>query len=105
MTAQYRTHPKRRDDARRPSLPAPGSRFRIIVTTSEHTPSLWTGANPFERPVEKIVWDVKNGLVSITGAREDYGVVITNPQTLSVDLAETERLRSAALARAHHVSA
>ena len=61
--------------------------------------------NPFERPVEKIVWDVKNGLVSITGAREDYGVVITNPQTLTVDMAETEKLRSAALARAHHVSA
>ena len=38
--------------------------------------------NPFERPVEKIVWDVKNGLVSINGAREDYGVVIKDPQTL-----------------------
>jgi N-methylhydantoinase B len=61
--------------------------------------------NPFERPVEKIVWDVKNGLVSITGAREDYGVVITNPQTLTVDMAETEKLRRAALARTRHVSA
>ena len=47
----------------------------------------------FERPVEKIVWDVRNGLVSVTGAREDYGVVITNPKTLAVDMAETERLR------------
>jgi N-methylhydantoinase B len=61
--------------------------------------------NPFERPVEKIVWDVKNGLVSIAGARDDYGVVITNPQTLTVDMAETEKLRSAALSRAHHASA
>jgi len=61
--------------------------------------------NPFERPVEKIVWDVKNGLVSIAGARNDYGVVITNPQTLTVDMAETEKLRSAALSRAHHASA
>jgi N-methylhydantoinase B len=52
--------------------------------------------DPFERPVEKIVWDVKNGLVSITGAREDYGVVITNPETLTVDMAETEKLRRAA---------
>ena len=59
--------------------------------------------NPFERPVEKIIWDVKNGLVSIKGAREDYGVVITDPQTLSVDKAETEKLRSAA--RAHRASA
>ena len=24
--------------------------------------------DPFERPVEKVVWDVKNGLVSIDGA-------------------------------------
>jgi len=55
--------------------------------------------DPFERPVEKIVWDVKNGLVSITGAREDYGVVITNPETLTVDMAETEKLRSAARSR------
>jgi len=55
--------------------------------------------NPFERPVEKIVWDVKNGLVSIKGAREDYGVAISDPQTLSVDKAETEKLRSAARAR------
>jgi len=49
--------------------------------------------------VEKIVWDVKNGLVSITGAREDYGVVITNPETLTVDMAETEKLRRAARSR------
>ena len=61
--------------------------------------------NPFERPVEKIVWDVRNGLVSVAGAREDYGVVITNPQTLTVDMAETEKLRRAALAGAHNVSA
>jgi hypothetical protein len=36
--------------------------------------------NPLERPVEKVVWDVRNGLVSIEGAREDYGVVITDPR-------------------------
>jgi N-methylhydantoinase B len=60
--------------------------------------------NPFERPVEKIVSDVKNGLVSIKGAREDYGVVITDPKTLSVDMAETEKLRGAAHARDHRAS-
>jgi N-methylhydantoinase B len=52
--------------------------------------------NPFERPVEKVVWDVKNGLVSLEGAKRDYGVVITDPETLDVDMAATQRLRSAA---------
>lgn len=52
--------------------------------------------NPFERPVEKVVWDVRNGLVSIEGARADYGVAIANPQTLAVDTAETARLRASA---------
>ncbi|MCT7664175.1 hydantoinase B/oxoprolinase family protein [Shinella kummerowiae] len=50
--------------------------------------------NPFERPVEKVVSDVRNGLVSIEGARLDYGVVIANPQTLEIDTAGTERLRA-----------
>ena len=26
--------------------------------------------NPYERPIEKVVWDVRNGLVSINGARK-----------------------------------
>ena len=54
--------------------------------------------DPFQRPVEKVVWDVKNGLVSIEGARLDYGVAIADPETLEVDQAETERLRSQAIA-------
>ena len=32
--------------------------------------------NPLERPIEKVVNEVRNGLVSIKGAKEDYGVVI-----------------------------
>jgi N-methylhydantoinase B len=52
--------------------------------------------NPYERPVEKVLSDVKNGLVSVRGAREDYGVVIADPETLDVDMAATRRLRSAA---------
>jgi N-methylhydantoinase B len=52
--------------------------------------------NPYERPIEKVVWDVKNGLVSVKGARDDYGVVIADPETLDVDMAATKRLRSAA---------
>jgi len=52
--------------------------------------------NPYERPVEKVVWDVRNGLVSVKGARDDYGVVISNPQTLEVDMSATKALRAAA---------
>jgi len=36
---------------------------------------------------------VVNGYVSIEKAREDYGVVI-DPATLSVDAAETEKIRA-----------
>jgi N-methylhydantoinase B len=48
------------------------------------------------------VWDVKNGLVSIGGARDDYGVVIKNMKTLDVDVTETNRLRTGAIAGAQH---
>ena len=54
----------------------------------------------FTRPIEKVLWDVKNGLVSIRGAREDYGVVICNPKTLEIDVTATERLRGSGLASA-----
>jgi N-methylhydantoinase B len=50
--------------------------------------------NPFERPIDKVVWDVRNRLVSIEGALRDYGVVILNPETLEVDAAATQRLRA-----------
>ena len=60
--------------------------------------------NPFERPVEKIVSDVRNGLVSVGGARDDYGVVISDAKTLTVDMAETNKQRSAALANAPVIS-
>ena len=38
--------------------------------------------NPFERPFEKVILDVKNGLVSIKGAQEDYGVVFVDEESL-----------------------
>jgi N-methylhydantoinase B len=44
--------------------------------------------------VEKVVWDVKNGLVSLDGAREDYGVIITDPVSLDVDITATRALRA-----------
>jgi len=52
--------------------------------------------NPFERDVLKVVEDVRNGLVSIEGARLDYGVIFSDPETLSVDDAATEAVRAAA---------
>jgi N-methylhydantoinase B len=61
--------------------------------------------NPFERPVDKIVADVKNGLVSVKGARDDYGVVVSDAKTLAVDMAETNKLRSVVLAGGRHHSA
>ncbi|MEZ5933271.1 MAG: hydantoinase B/oxoprolinase family protein [Alphaproteobacteria bacterium] len=52
--------------------------------------------NPFERDVARVVEDVRNGLVSLDGARLDYGVVITDRETLHVDVPATERARAAA---------
>ncbi len=48
--------------------------------------------NPLERDVEAVWEDVRNELVSIESAREDYGVIV-DPKTLKMDLAETEKLR------------
>lgn len=53
--------------------------------------------DPFERPAEKVLADWQAGLVSIAGAREDYGVVI-DPATMRVDDAGTARLRARASA-------
>ena len=38
--------------------------------------------NTFERPIEKVILDVKNGLVSINGAHQDYGVVFNEKESL-----------------------
>ncbi|SED66670.1 N-methylhydantoinase B [Rhizobiales bacterium GAS191] len=53
--------------------------------------------NAYERPVEKVVSDVKNGLVSMRGAMEDYGVIIKDELSLAVDLPATLQLRGRAL--------
>lgn len=49
--------------------------------------------DPFERDVQAVWADVRDELVSIRSAREDYGVVI-DPDTLTIDAAATERLRA-----------
>jgi len=50
--------------------------------------------SPFERPVEDVREDVRQGYVSVKAAAERYGVVI-DPETFVVDPAATERLRAA----------
>ncbi|MFQ8432951.1 hydantoinase B/oxoprolinase family protein [Amaricoccus sp. W119] len=54
--------------------------------------------DPFERDVVRVVEDVRDGLVSLEGARVDYGVVITDRETLVVDEAATAAARAAAAA-------
>lgn len=51
--------------------------------------------DPMLRPVEKVLKDVKNSVVSVEKARQDYGVVV-NAETLTVDEAATAGLRTAA---------
>ncbi len=48
--------------------------------------------NPYERPVEDVLNDIKDDFVSIEAAREQYGVVV-DPETLTVDEAATEKYR------------
>lgn len=49
--------------------------------------------DPMTRDPSAVIVDVKNGLVSIAGAAEDYGVVV-DPRDLSLDEARTARLRA-----------
>jgi N-methylhydantoinase B len=50
--------------------------------------------DPWERPIEKVVTDVRREMVTVEAARLIYGVVI-NPATLAVDESATRKLRSA----------
>lgn len=48
----------------------------------------------FERPIDEVIADIRDGYITAEGARDDYGVVI-DPATLSVDTARTDKLRAA----------
>lgn len=50
---------------------------------------------PHARPVEKVVADLRSGVISLDSARDDYGVAV-NAVSFAVDLAETARLRGGA---------
>ena len=54
--------------------------------------------DPYEREIDAVVWDVRNGLVSIEGARQDYGVIFSDPTKLVVDRDATSAMRGAAVA-------
>jgi N-methylhydantoinase B len=51
--------------------------------------------DPFAREPERVRRDVLEGFVTVSGARDDYGVVL-DPETYRLDEQETRRLRSAA---------
>lgn len=46
-----------------------------------------------DRPVERVIGDVRNGMISVEAAREEYGVVL-DPETLEVDQMATEQQRA-----------
>jgi len=48
--------------------------------------------NPLERDPKKVLFDVRNELISIQNAFEDYGVVI-NPENLKIDWTATKKER------------
>jgi N-methylhydantoinase B len=68
------------------SVVKPGERF------ANRNPGGGGYGNPAERPVESVLNDVRNGIVSVRGAREDYGVVI-DTATGQVDREATAQLR------------
>ena len=65
-----------------------GDRVRVS------TPGGGGYGDPFTRPTEKVVRDVQRGYYTVEQARERFGVVI-EPDSLSVNAAETGRLRGA----------
>jgi len=50
--------------------------------------------NPFERDIDRVVQDARNGLVSEKGAKMDYGVVFSDFKNLQVDATATQALRA-----------
>ncbi|HEX6511953.1 MAG TPA: hydantoinase B/oxoprolinase family protein, partial [Chloroflexota bacterium] len=49
--------------------------------------------NPFERPAEQVLADVRAGYVSAEAARRDYGVAVKGDPA-QLDVQETQTLRS-----------
>ncbi|MGY6558988.1 MAG: hydantoinase B/oxoprolinase family protein [Nitritalea sp.] len=82
-----------RTDGSREFLPAKCDRIRVQEGDQLHFIT-WGGGgwgDPLEREPEKVLKDVRRGLISLRGAEEGYGVCITEEETL--DGAATEKLR------------
>lgn len=58
--------------------------------------------NPLERSIDKVVLDVRNGYVSLEGARRDYGVCI-DQETGLADEEETKSVRSEMAEKFHKI--
>jgi N-methylhydantoinase B len=73
----------------------PNGIYRLPVTKDTVIRAETTGGggwgDPLDREPERVLTDVLNRYVSKKGAREDYGVVITDDE--QVDVAATEALR------------
>ena len=70
------------------------------MSTFRYTTNAGGGrGNPLERDPERVKKDVRDGYISIAGAKNDYRVVITgnpewDPENLEIDLAATALLRA-----------
>ena len=79
---------------RSPTWPTkPMSTFRYITNAGGG----W--GDPLEREIERVKRDVRDGYITIEGAREDYGVIISgdpewDPENLVIDVQATENLRA-----------
>jgi N-methylhydantoinase B len=47
---------------------------------------------PTLRPVEQVIREVRNGILSLQKAHEEYGIVL-DPMTMELKQTETEQLR------------
>lgn len=74
-----------------------GSKEIIAMPSGTRVESLLGGGagygDPYKRPAEKVLAEVRDGILSIEKARSDYGVVLTADGT-AVDTAQTAALRA-----------
>ncbi len=81
----------------RPTSPTPRCWWRSSSRATRSRISSGGGGGygaPFERPVEDVREDVRQGYVSVQAAAERYGVVV-DAETFAVDQAATDKLRAA----------
>jgi N-methylhydantoinase B len=48
--------------------------------------------NPYLRPAEKVLEEVRNGVISVEKSKSDYGIAI-DPSTYKIDKNKTKKLR------------